>query len=229
MNKEALIKVDNLYKTFNDAENKLDVLSGVNIDVKKKEILAIVGESGVGKSTLLHILGTLDHPTSGRVLFEEEDIFSKSSKELAAFRNKTIGFIFQFHYLMPEFNALENVMMPLLIAGKEKKEAKNKALFLLDEVGLSKRISHKPGELSGGEQQRVAIARSLVNNPKLVLADEPTGNLDSHNGKIIFDLLKKLNQERSITFILVTHNAQLVERSDRAVRLIDGKNFDDRV
>jgi len=215
--------VENLCKSFDDAGVELEVLKGITISLQKKEIVAVVGESGAGKSTFLHILGTLDHPSSGKVMIEGEDIFGWSEQKLATFRNESIGFVFQFHHLLPEFNALENIMMPLLIAGIDRKEARRRALSLIEEVGLLDRASHKPGELSGGEQQRIAIARSLVNNPKLVLADEPTGNLDTENGNVVFSLLKKLNYERDITFVLVTHNQHLLKQADRAIEIVDGK------
>jgi len=222
LNKSPFIEVQNICKSFDDAGHSLDVLRGITFSMSKREIVAIVGESGAGKSTLLHILGTLDHPTEGKVIVEGRDIFSWNEEERADFRNNTIGFIFQFHNLLPEFDALENVMMPMLIAGADRSVAREKAIGIIDEVGLSNRISHKPGELSGGEQQRIAIARSLVNDPKLVLADEPTGNLDVENGEIVFDLLRKLNREREITFVLVTHNQTLVNKSDRAIRIVGG-------
>jgi len=229
LNNPPFIEVQNIRKSFDDAGRALDVLCGITFSMNKEEIVAIVGESGAGKSTLLHILGTLDHPTDGKVIVEGHDIFSWNEEERANFRNRTIGFIFQFHNLLPEFDALENVMMPMLIAGVSRGAAREKAKSLINEVGLSARISHKPGELSGGEQQRIAIARSLVNDPKLVLADEPTGNLDVENGEIVFDLLRKLNRERETTFVLVTHNHTLVNKSDRAIRIVNGVASEEKI
>jgi lipoprotein-releasing system ATP-binding protein len=184
-----------------------------------------VGASGVGKSTLLHILGTLDRPTSGKVYFGGVDIFQLKDHELAEFRNRNIGFLFQFHHLLGEFTALENVMMPLLIGRVGKEEAARDAKGILEAVGLGARFSHKPGELSGGEQQRVAIARALVHHPDLVLADEPTGNLDSQTSASIYELLRRLNEERGQTFIIVTHNSHLADQMDRVIRLVDGKVY----
>jgi lipoprotein-releasing system ATP-binding protein len=186
-------------------------------------MLAIVGASGVGKSTLLHILGGLDHPTSGKVLYSETDIFRLDHDRIARFRNEHIGFVFQFHHLLPEFSALENVMMPALIRGTSRDAAAAAATSILTEVGLGGRIDHRPGELSGGEQQRVAVARALMLSPDAVLADEPTGNLDTHTGEAIHELLQKINKERGITFIIVTHNDKLAVRADRVLRMADGK------
>ncbi|MBM4278984.1 MAG: ABC transporter ATP-binding protein, partial [Deltaproteobacteria bacterium] len=187
------------------------------------EKAAIVGASGVGKTTLLHILGTLDRPTSGKVLYSGRDIFTLNEKELASFRNQEIGFVFQFHHLLPEFTALENTMMPCLIQGTSKKEAALRAEAMLTLVGLKDRLPHKPGELSGGEQQRVAVARALVLEPKILLADEPTGNLDSKTGESVFALLQELNRIKNITLIVVTHNPNLAAQMPRQVILTDGK------
>jgi lipoprotein-releasing system ATP-binding protein len=184
-----------------------------------------MGPSGVGKSTLLHILGALDKPTSGNVLYEGKDVFELKDDTLAAFRSRTIGFVFQFHHLLPEFNALENTIMPALIAGADKKEAGGKARQILSDVGLSERLLHKPGELSGGEQQRVAVARALMLNPKVVLADEPTGNLDTQTGEELFRLLMDLNG-RGITFIIVTHNETLASKCGRILKIRDGMIVD---
>lgn len=200
----------------------MKVLKGVDLVLQKGEMLGIVGASGAGKSTLLHVLGTLDRPTEGTVYFEKLDVFRFSDAKLAQFRNKKIGFIFQLHHLLPEFNALENVLIPALIAGMNRDNAMKKAERLLDEVGLKERLNHKPGELSGGEQQRVAIARALMNDPDLVLADEPTGNLDSKTSDSVFHLLQRINQENKQTFVIVTHNNQLAEKMDRIVHLVDG-------
>lgn len=183
---------------------------------------ALMGPSGAGKSTLLHILGTLDKPTSGEVLYEGNNVFEFNNETLSEFRNRSIGFVFQFHHLMPEFNTLENTIMPALIAGTGYKEASTKAEEILEEVGLSKRLTHKPGQLSGGEQQRVAVARALMLNPKVVLADEPTGNLDTQTGEDLFALLMKLNKQGT-TFIIVTHNESLASQCERNIRMKDGR------
>ncbi len=185
-------------------------------------MLAIVGASGVGKSTFLHIVGGLERPESGSILCGDVNVYSLSQERLARFRNERVGFVFQFHHLLPEFTALENIMMPALIRGDDRDSASRAAAALLGAVGLSARGHHRPGELSGGEQQRVAVARALVLNPSVVLADEPTGNLDSHTGEAIHDLIKKLNRERGTTFIIVTHNDRLATRADRIFRMADG-------
>lgn len=203
-------------------DKSLHILKGVTFDIKIGEILSIVGASGVGKSTLLTLLGALDRPTSGKILFEGIDIFAQTDLALAQFRNEKIGFVFQFHHLLHEFSALENVMMPGLISRMSSKKLKTAALELLDGVGLSHRVHHKPGELSGGEQQRVAIARALVLKPKLILADEPTGNLDTHTSDEVFDLLKSLNQQLGMTFVFVTHNEKLSLQADRRITMVDG-------
>ena len=216
-----MLSTNNLSKSYGN----LHILKGVSIEVKKGEIVSIVGASGAGKSTLLHIIGTLDTPNSGKVVIDNVDVFSLSSKKLAQFRNQKIGFVFQFHHLLPEFSALENVMMPALINNVSTKEAQRKATSLLEMLQLSDRLHHKPAELSGGEQQRVAIARSLTNDPAIVLADEPTGNLDSKNSLIIFEMLNKLRIELQQTFILVTHNDELAKQSDRVFRMADGKTI----
>jgi lipoprotein-releasing system ATP-binding protein len=221
-----MIKLENLSKTFIKDGNKIEVLRGLNLEIKKGDSLAVLGVSGAGKSTLIHILGTLDHPTEGRLLINEVNVFEWGEKKIAQFRNSTIGFIFQFNNLLPEFDALENTMLPALIGGKSKKEARQKALQLLTEVGLEHRIRHKPGELSGGEQQRVAIARSLVMDPEILLADEPTGNLDTETGKKIEDILVNLNHTKKITLVVVTHNQLLAERMSGRIGLRDGKIYD---
>lgn len=217
-----MIQVIDLHRSFRMSDESLHILKGVTFDIKAGEMLAIVGPSGVGKSTLLTLLGALDRPTSGKVLFEDIDLFAQTDLELAQFRNQKIGFIFQFHHLLHEFTALENVMMPGLISRRSQKKLKIAALELLDGVGLSHRVHHKPGELSGGEQQRVAIARALVLNPKLILADEPTGNLDTHTSDEVFELLRTLNRERGMTFVLVTHNEKLSLQADRLITMVDG-------
>ncbi len=201
----------------------LHVLSGVDLDIRKGEMLAIVGASGVGKSTFLHIVGGLERPTSGKVLHGSVDVFGLNNDRLAQFRNEHVGFVFQFHHLLPEFTALENVMMPALIRNAGREEAVQLATRLLIEVGLGARLHHRPGELSGGEQQRVAVARALVLNPDVVLADEPTGNLDTHTGEAVHELLQKLNKQKGTTFIIVTHNDKLAIRADRVFRMAEGK------
>lgn len=207
-----------IYKSF----KTVDVLKGVNISIKPAEIVSIVGASGAGKSTLLQILGTLDKPDSGEVIIADTLVNSLSDKKLAAFRNQKIGFVFQFHHLLPEFTALENVCLPAFIAGTKKSEAEKKAKELLDFIGLSHRITHKPTELSGGEQQRVAIARALINSPAVVMADEPTGNLDSENSQEVNKLFFKLRDTFGQTFLMVTHNQQLAAMADRMLTMKDG-------
>jgi len=218
-----MIKVSKLSKTFIKDGNRIEVLKDLDLEVERGESLSIVGVSGAGKSTLIHILGTLDRPTSGQVLIGEEDVFQWDEAKLADFRNRTIGFVFQFHHLLPEFSSLENVMMPALISGMTGLNARSKAEQVLHEVGLGDRMTHKPGELSGGEQQRVAVARALVMEPRIILADEPTGNLDTETGKKIEDILLSLNSERGITLIVVTHNPLLSQRMSRSIGLQDGK------
>ena len=222
-NATPLIRVIDLKKAFDTNGNRLDVLKGVSLDIWRGEMIAIVGASGVGKSTLLHILGTLERPDSGQVFCEDNDIFSYDDDRLALFRNQAIGFVFQFHHLLPEFNALENVMMPALIRGMNVKKARSLAEGVLARVGLEKRSTHKTGELSGGEQQRVAVARALVLRPAILLADEPTGNLDPRTSETIHDLLLSLNREDGITAVIVTHNIKLAERLSRQVTLVDGQ------
>ena len=214
-----ILDAQNITKSY----GPLKVLNGVSLQVQKGEIISIVGASGAGKSTLLHIIGTLDRPDGGTVSVEGDNIFGKKDKTLTAFRNAKLGFIFQFHHLLPEFTAMENVCIPAYIAGKKSSEAEKRAKELLSLLKLEHRISHKPSELSGGEQQRVAVARALMNNPAIVMADEPSGNLDSDNAKdlhrLFFDLRDKLGQ----TFIIVTHNEELAEMADRKVVMKDGK------
>lgn len=207
---------------------ELEVLEGIDLDIVKGEMLAIVGASGVGKSTFLHILGGLDHPTSGKVAYGGADIFGMDHDRLARFRNEHVGFVFQFHHLLPEFSALENVMMPALIRGTNREAASETASKALTDVGLAGRMHHRPGELSGGEQQRVAVARALVLSPDVVLADEPTGNLDTHTGEAVHELLKKINKDRGVTFVIVTHNDKLAIRADRVLRMADGKLTQER-
>jgi lipoprotein-releasing system ATP-binding protein len=217
-----MIKVTNLHKTFFMPQS-LPILKGIDLEISRGELLCIVGASGVGKSTFLHLLGGLDRPTAGTVEFEGRDLFALNDNQLAAFRNLRVGFVFQFHHLLPEFTALENAMMPLLIQGKSWDEAARIAADLLSKVGLGERLSHRPGELSGGEQQRVAVARALIMKPDLVLADEPTGNLDSRTADEVFLLMRDLNKQFGHTFVLVTHNEKLAAQADRIVRMVDGK------
>jgi lipoprotein-releasing system ATP-binding protein len=220
---KEFIEVQNLFKSYGNGAKRVEVLKGADLTFSRGEKAAIVGASGVGKTTFLHILGTLDQPTSGKVLYEGKDIYTLNEKDLALFRNREIGFVFQFHHLLPEFNALENTMMPCLIQGIPKKESASRAEAILTLVGLKERLTHKPGELSGGEQQRVAVARALVLEPKVLLADEPTGNLDTKTGESVFDLLRELNQIKGITLIVVTHNIKLAEKLSRQIQLVDGK------
>jgi lipoprotein-releasing system ATP-binding protein len=220
---KELIQVQKLFKSYGNGTKCVEVLKGVDLTFSQSEKAAIVGASGVGKTTLLHVLGTLDRPTSGKILYEGKDIYTLNAKNLALFRNREIGFVFQFHHLLPEFNALENTMMPCLIQGIPKEESVSRAEAILTLVGLKERLSHKPGELSGGEQQRVAVARALVLEPKVLLADEPTGNLDTKTGESVFDLLQELNQIKGVTLIVVTHNLRLAEKLSRQIQLIDGR------
>ncbi len=220
-----MIEIKNLSKTFLKDGLAIEVLKELNLRIDTGESLAVVGVSGSGKSTLIHILGTLDHPTSGAVLFDGVDVFTWPEPKLADFRNRKIGFIFQFHNLLPEFTSLENTMMPALIRRMPKREARVKAEALLTEVGLGDRVTHKPGELSGGEQQRVAIARALILEPDILLADEPTGNLDTETGKKIEEILVALNRTKGITLIAVTHNQSLAHRMSRQIGLRDGRIY----
>jgi lipoprotein-releasing system ATP-binding protein len=225
---EALVIIEDLKKSFQHMGRTLDVLKGIDLNIYAGQILAIVGQSGAGKSTLLHCMGTLDLPSSGRIRLGGEELTTMSGSRLAAVRNRDIGFVFQFHHLLPEFTALENIMVPGLIQGRPRKEMERRAQALLEEVGLSSRASHRPGELSGGEQQRVAVARALALDPKLVLADEPTGNLDSATSDAIHELFFQINREHGTTIIVVTHNPAFAERMPRVVRMRDGRvEFDD--
>ena len=219
---ENLIVVEALEKSFMHMGRKLDVLRGIDLTIAQGEVMAIVGPSGAGKSTLLHCIGTLDLPTKGRIWLDGEEITGLAGAKLAAIRNRSIGFVFQFHHLLPEFNALENVMMPGLIQGRSRADMKKPAQELLDEVGLSDRATHRPGELSGGEQQRVALARALVLNPKLLLADEPTGNLDTATSDVMHQLFFDINARHGTSIVVVTHNTMLANSMPRVVRLVDG-------
>jgi lipoprotein-releasing system ATP-binding protein len=218
-----LLSVKELQKSFSEGGNEIHVLQGVNFDLAEGERLAVVGESGVGKSTLLHILGTLDRPTGGKILFGGKQLPLDDEAALCEFRNRQIGFVFQFHYLLPDFSALENVMFPALVQGIEPAQAKREAVQLLQLVGLTDRLSHRPGKLSGGEQQRVAVARAVILKPKLVLADEPTGSLDLRIGEEVQDLLFRLNEEHGIGLIVATHNRQFAKKIGRCVELREGR------
>lgn len=223
MNNEVIIECRNLVKTFYDGNRELRILRGINLEIYQGEILAVSGPSGAGKSTLLHILGTLDTPTAGDVLFRGQNVTRFSRGEINQLRNRELGFVFQFYHLLPEFTALENVMMPALCQGSKKTVHKDRAVELLTKVGLGERLNHKPGMLSGGEQQRVAIARALFNRPSVVLADEPTGNLDENTGAEIIDLLWNLNRSEGVTMVIVSHDDSIGERSDRWVYLHEGQ------
>jgi lipoprotein-releasing system ATP-binding protein len=210
-------------KSFARDGERVEVLKGVSLAVAAGELVSIVGPSGVGKSTLLHLLGGLERPTGGKISYGETNLAELTDLALARFRNRHAGFVFQFHHLLPEFSAVENVMLPLLIRRATQAAARERAAALLGRVGLSGRLRHRPGELSGGEQQRVAIARALVGEPAVLLADEPTGNLDSKTGEEVFELLRELNQETRLTCILITHNEELARRTDRVLRMLDGR------
>jgi len=213
-----MIRIEGIRKSY----GTLDVLKGIDLTINKSDIVAIVGRSGAGKTTLLQLLGTLDRPDSGKIYFNDEDPFQLNDKKLSAFRNRHIGFVFQFHQLLPEFTALENVMIPGMIAGKKPSELKARATHLLEKLRLADRIQHKPSELSGGEQQRVAVARALLNEPELILADEPSGNLDSKNARELHELFLELRKEEGQTFVIVTHNEALAELADRKIVMEDG-------
>jgi len=217
------VRIEGLAKTYLMADRRLEVLRGIDLDIAQGELVALSGPSGAGKSTFLHLLGTLDVPTRGSIRFEGEDVFERGEEGLAAFRNETVGFVFQSHHLLPEFTALENAMMPGLIRRIPRTEARRRAGAMLERVGLSGRLDHRPGELSGGEQQRVALARALVLSPRLLLADEPTGNLDPQTAEGIHALLVDLNRSLGITAVVVTHNERLAQALPRRLRLVEGR------
>jgi len=219
---EYIIQCQNLSKTFNDVSTTVEVLKSVNFDIKSGERVAIVGASGSGKSTLLHLLGGLDELTEGNIIVAGQNISNLSESKKSKFRNKTLGFVYQFHHLLPEFTAMENVAMPLLIRGLKTQDAKEQALTMLGKVGLDHRVNHKPGELSGGERQRAAIARALVTNPQCVLADEPTGNLDTKTANTVYEMMLELNQSLNTSFLVVTHDETLAAKMDRVMRLDEG-------
>ncbi|KAF5413467.1 MAG: putative ABC transporter ATP-binding protein [Candidatus Methanocomedens sp.] len=222
MSEKYIIQIKNLIKIFGDGV-EIKALDGVDLNIERGEFLAIIGPSGSGKSTLLNQIGILDTPTSGTILLDGVDVTKMSEKQRSITRNKQLGFIFQYHHLLPDFNALENVMMPLLISGVKSSKARETARKVLEEVGLGDRMDHRPNQLSGGQNQRVAIARALVNKPSIVIGDEPTGNLDSKASDNIYELLRKLNHEHKQTFILVTHDVHMAEKTDRIIRLVDGR------
>jgi len=218
-----ILKAVNITKTYKSGPEIIEVLKGVDFQITEKEIIVIMGPSGVGKSTLLNIIGTLDKPTSGELFIDGNSVFNFNEQKLSKFRNAYIGFIFQFHHLLPEFTAFENVMIPRMIKGNNWKDEEEKAVKLLTDVGLAHRLNHRPNQLSGGEQQRVAVARALMNQPKLVLADEPTGDLDIHSSEALFELIIELNEKYNQSFIIVTHNEMFAERAHRVIQLWDGK------
>ncbi|SFM80023.1 ABC transporter ATP-binding protein [Methanolobus profundi] len=217
-----IIQARGLSKIYSNGV-EVRALDDVDLDIKRGEFLSIIGPSGSGKSTLLHMIGILDTPTSGSITIDDKVVTEMSDKERSKVRNEVLGFIFQYHHLMPDFNALENVMMPLLVGGMKNKDAKKKAAVLLEEVGLGDRMDHRPNQLSGGQAQRVAIARALANDPGIVIGDEPTGNLDTKASDMIYDLLRKLNRDRGQTFILVTHDEEMAKKTDRIIRIVDGR------
>jgi len=226
----TILKAENLYKSYRmNKDVILEVLKNVSIEIESNKISVIVGASGAGKSTLLHTLGALDRPDSGKIFYEEENINTLSDERLANFRNKNIGFIFQFHHLLPEFTAIENVAIPQMINGKSLKESTIKSKRLLEAVGLSERGEHKPAELSGGEQQRVAVARALANDPQIIFGDEPTGNLDSANSESIHKLILDLREEFKMTFVIVTHNSNLVQLADSVYEIKDGNIYNNSI
>jgi lipoprotein-releasing system ATP-binding protein len=221
----SLLSAREIDKSYSEGGREIVVLRQLSLELESAERLAIVGESGVGKSTLLHILGTLDHPTGGRIIYSGKELPLNDEAALSAFRNREIGFVFQFHYLLPDFSAVENVMLPALIQGIPPAQARKQAEDLLESVGLKERMSHRPGKLSGGEQQRVSVARSVILQPKLILADEPTGSLDFRIGQEVHDLLFQLNEQRGVALIIATHNREFAEKIGRQLELRDGQLF----
>ena len=223
MSNAPLLVGEELEKEYRSGPEVVRVLRGASVVVNPGEVVALIGASGVGKSTLLHLLGALDRPTAGRVLFEGEDLFARGEAALARYRRESVGFVFQFYNLLGEMTALENAMIPALLSRRPTRQARERAAAALAEVGLGDRLGHRPGELSGGEQQRVAIARALLNGPRLILADEPTGNLDPKTSEVIYDLFLQLQAERGIAFLIATHNPDLARRADRGYRLVEGR------
>jgi lipoprotein-releasing system ATP-binding protein len=223
MSRTPLLVAEDVEREYRTGPEVLRVLRGASITVGEGEAVALVGASGVGKSTLLHVLGALDRPSGGRVLFQGDDLFTRGEAGLARYRRQDVGFIFQFYNLLGEMSALENAMLPALIARRPRREARERAAAALAEVGLGDRLSHRPGEMSGGEQQRVAVARALMNGPRLILADEPTGNLDPKTSEVVYDLFLQLQAERGIAFLIATHNPELARRADRIYRLVEGR------
>lgn len=218
----TLVEARGVLKSFRTDAGEIEVLRGIDLSIAQGEVLGIIGASGAGKSTLLHILGALDRPSSGAVLYRERDVAILDDASLASFRNRNIGFVFQFHHLLPEFTAFENVMLPGMIGAEPRKDLEERAASILRDLGLEDRLRHRPGELSGGEQQRVAVARALIMTPDIVLADEPTGNLDTATGRALFDVLLELNRRRGMTFVVVTHNKELADKCHRVLEMADG-------
>ena len=218
----SILKATEIYKNYQNGPDVTEVLKGISLEINQGEVVIIIGPSGVGKSTLLHVLGSLDKPSGGDVHINGQNVFELDDQRLARFRNENIGFVFQFHHLLPEFTALENVMLPGMMYNKDIEKVKSDALKLLGEVSLDNRLNHKPGQLSGGERQRVAVARALINNPKLVLADEPTGHLDRHNSESLYRLILNINKKFNLTFIIVTHNELMAIQATRMIELEDG-------
>lgn len=218
-----MIDIKDVFKSYENGPQKVDVIKGISLQVKQAEVVVIMGPSGVGKSTLLHLIGALDLPTSGEIKIADQNVHTLRNDSLARFRNNSIGFVFQFHHLLPEFTALENILIPAMMYGKLTAEKEEYAKHILDEVGLSHRLNHKPRELSGGEQQRVAVGRALVNQPKVILADEPTGNLDKKSGEALYALLLDLNKKLKQTLIIVTHNENMTSQASRVIEMDDGK------
>ncbi len=220
---ENILSAVDVHREFKTVETRVHVLRGITFDIQRNEVVAVTGASGVGKSTLLHIIGGLDRPTRGDVWIDSQPLKGKSEQWLAHFRNERIGFVFQHHYLLDDFTALENVMIPMFVTGATRSEAERKGELLLEQVGLRDRKSHRPRQLSGGEQQRVAVARALANDPEIVLADEPSGNLDTDTGRMLHGLLFRLNADNHVTFLIATHNRTLADRCDRRLEIVDGK------